>query len=135
MNKAYLWEKLGYVVQKGLLDPAVREVMLNPDGQLWFQHQTNGIEGRVFCDLFAGTATVGHYFNQLGFKVISNDFLYASYVMQQVKLKIDRMPSFKRIARHLGFKINKKNCYAESVIDYLNQLNGIEGFIYRNYTE
>ena len=105
-----------------------------------FIHQTmikHNIEGKTFCDLFAGTATVGNYFKQLGFKIISSDLLYTSYVMQQVKIGINQMPSFERVAKHIGIIANQYrcyvHCYAQAIIDYLNQLNGIEGFIYQNY--
>jgi len=42
MNKEYLWKKLGPTVQRGLTDAEVYEVMLNPDGKLWFRHKTKG---------------------------------------------------------------------------------------------
>ncbi len=40
----------------------------------------------IFCDLFAGTGTVGDYFKDR-FKIISNDNLYLSYVLCSAKLK------------------------------------------------
>ena len=40
----------------------------------------NEIEGETFADLFAGTGCVGDYFKNR-YKIISNDFLYYSYVM------------------------------------------------------
>jgi len=42
MNETYLWEKLGPLVRQGLLDNYVYEVMLNPDGKLWFMHHDEG---------------------------------------------------------------------------------------------
>src|SRR3990167_324887 len=90
----------------------------------------NHIEGHIFCDLFAGTATVGQYFKQQGFKIISNDFLYTSYIMQKVKVEINIMPSFEKLANHLNLKKNTKEHYAQAAIDYLNELKGSEGFIY-----
>ena len=36
MDPSYLWEKLGALIQSGLRDENVFEVMLNPDGQIWF---------------------------------------------------------------------------------------------------
>jgi len=103
-----------------------------------FIHQTlkdHYIEGETFCDLFAGTATVGHYFKQQGYKIISNDLLYASHVMQQVKVAINHMPRFERLAKHLKLTTTHADNYAQAVIDYLNQQDGIEGFIYQNYSE
>lgn len=103
-----------------------------------FIHQTlkdHHIEGETFCDLFAGTATVGHYFKQEGYKIISNDLLYTSYVMQQVKVAINRMPRFERLAKHLELETAVCDSYAQLVLEYLNGLEGIEGFIYQNYSE
>ena len=40
----------------------------------------------TFCDLFAGTGTVGDYFKGK-FKIIANDNLYLSYVLCSAKLK------------------------------------------------
>ena len=45
----------------------------------------NEIEGETFADLFAGTGCVGDYFKNR-YKIISNDFLYYSYVMNNAKL-------------------------------------------------
>lgn len=42
MHKDYLWEKLGPLLQQGLRDPAILELMLNPDGALWFTHKEKG---------------------------------------------------------------------------------------------
>ena len=36
----------------------------------------NNITGEVFCDLFAGSGSVGDFFKSK-FKVISNDYLYS----------------------------------------------------------
>jgi adenine-specific DNA-methyltransferase len=97
--------------------------------------QQNDVKGNTFCDLFAGTATVGTYFKRQGYRIISNDLLYSSYVQQQVKIKINAMPNFRKLASHLG--LNKKctaTHFAQAVIDYLNQLNGNEGFIYQHYS-
>lgn len=93
------------------------------------------ISGYTFCDLFAGTGTVGNYFKQQGYRIISNDLLYCSYVQQQVKVAVNKMPSFSTLAIHLGFsKQCKDGNFAQAIIDYLNQLTGIEGFIYKHYS-
>lgn len=92
------------------------------------------IKGESFCDLFAGTATVGQYFKQLGFKIISNDLLYCSYVQQKVKLSINKMPCFKKVVQALGLKAKDNISNAQSVISYLNQLIGKAGFIYQHYS-
>lgn len=43
-------------------------------------------KGLVFCDLFAGTCTVGDYFKN-NYEIIANDTLYTSYVISNAKLK------------------------------------------------
>lgn len=59
-----------------------------------------------FCDIFAGTGVVGHYFNQPDTKIISNDILDSSFTSLQCWL-------------------NTKNYNKEklnNIIDYLNDL-------------
>ena len=60
----------------------------------------NKIEGETFADLFAGTGCVGDYFKNQ-YKVISNDFLYFSYVLNMAKLKNGNVPDFKKMKRRL----------------------------------
>ena len=43
---------------------------------------TLGIKEGVFCDIFAGTATVGSHFKKRGFQIISNDLLELSSAFQ-----------------------------------------------------
>ena len=71
-------------------------------------------EGRVFADLFAGTGIVGSTYKEMGYDVISNDIQYYSYVLN--KHLIENVPVMD-----------------DSPLEYLNSLNGIEGFIYNNY--
>ncbi|MBX9706188.1 MAG: DNA adenine methylase [Gammaproteobacteria bacterium] len=92
------------------------------------------ITGNVFCDLFSGTGTVGQYFKTQGYKIISNDLLYASYIMQQAKIGINKMPRFEKVANALDLDRPYQECYVESIVDYLNQQKGIEGFIYEHFS-
>lgn len=71
-------------------------------------------EGKVFADLFAGTGVVGKTFKERGYRVISNDIQYYSYVLN--KHLIENVPPL-----------------SIDVVDNLNQLTGTEGFIYKNY--
>ena len=70
--------------------------------------------GYTFADLFAGTGIVGSTFKANGWKVISNDIQYYSYVLN----------------RHL---IENKPPINSDMADYLNGLSGIDGFVYNNY--
>ena len=45
---------------------------------------TTGKE-QVFCDLFSGTASVAKHFKHR-YEIISNDFLYFSYVIQKATI-------------------------------------------------
>src|SRR5690554_6271534 len=67
-----------------------------------------------FAELFAGTGVVGEYYRSQGYKVISNDIQFYSYVLNKHKIENDA-------------NINIK------LFDHLNSLNGVEGFIYNNY--
>jgi len=98
------------------------------------------IKGNVFCDLFAGTGSVAKHFKKLGYKIISSDILYFSYVLQKVYIEQNQYPKFTKLLKCL--KINpinealftSDNQNAKEIIKYLNDLDGIEGFIYKNYS-
>ncbi len=68
----------------------------------------------IFADLFAGTGIVGAKFKENGCKVISNDIQHYSYVLN----------------KHY---IENNSPINTSLLDYLNNLEGIDGFIYKNY--
>lgn len=73
----------------------------------------------VFADLFAGTGVVCGSFKQDGFSIIANDIQYYSYVI------------IKHIVENNG-NLDKNRC--EQLIEELNNLEGVEGFIYKNYS-
>jgi len=74
------------------------------------------LSNKIFCDLFAGTGIIGRNFKPYVKKVISNDLEYYSYVLNR-----------NYIGNHSPIK-NK-----ELFIFRLNELEGIDGFIYHNY--
>lgn len=76
-----------------------------------------------FVDLFSGTASVGKYFKNIGFRVISNDIMAYSYYVQYVLIKINVMPSFDKISK-TGIK---------GVLEKLNTLEPKEGYAFENY--
>lgn len=71
-------------------------------------------KGRVFADLFAGTGVVGAAFRNMGYKVISNDIQYYSYVLNKALIEGDQLENV-------------------DLIETLNNLEGIEGFVFKNY--
>ena len=73
----------------------------------------------IFADLFAGTGVVSGSFKKLGYSIIANDIQYYSFVIT------------KHMIENNG-NLDKKRC--DQLINELNSLAGIEGFIYNNYS-
>src|SRR3989344_8617875 len=88
----------------------------------------------IFCDLFAGTGIVGNFFKKRGYKIIANDIQYYSYVLNKHYVGNHRELYFKRLVKELpglnDIKIADRKKY---VCNYLENLSGVRGFIYRNY--
>ncbi len=53
----------------------------------------NNISGKIFCDLFSGSGSVGDYFKDK-YDIISNDFLYCSSIISKAKLENKTKPNF-----------------------------------------
>ena len=68
----------------------------------------------IFADLFAGTGIVGAKFKKNGCTVISNDIQHYSYVL----------------TKHY---IENNTPIDTSLLESLNKLEGVDGFIYKNY--
>ncbi|MDO4727134.1 MAG: DNA adenine methylase [Porphyromonadaceae bacterium] len=77
----------------------------------------NDLSDKVFCDLFAGTGIVGRIFKTDVKFVISNDIEYYSYVLNR-----------NYIENHITFEY-------QSLIDELNEIEGVEGFVFAEYSE
>lgn len=90
----------------------------------------NHIKEGVFCDLFSGTTSVAKYFKKKNYKIISNDNMFYSYVFQKVYVENNKM-EFKFDG--LIDEINEPSLY--NVITYLNNLKGIKGFIFKNFSK
>lgn len=88
----------------------------------------------TFCDLFAGTGIVGAHFKKKGYKVISNDIQYYSYVLNRHYIGNHKELNFAKLVKEIP---NLNNIEIENrkdfVCDYLSNLKGIKGFIYKNY--
>lgn len=87
-----------------------------------------------FCDLFAGTAIVGSHFKRRGYKIIANDIQYYSYVLNRHYIGNHKELYFLKLVKEIpGLNNisleNRKNF----VCDYLSNLKGVKGFIYKNY--
>lgn len=98
------------------------------------------IKGNVFCDLFSGTGSVAKHFKKLGYKIISSDLLFFSYVLQKVYVEQNQYPKFAKLLKHLKIDPVEETLFtsdsqnAKEIIKYLNNLEGVEGFIYKNYS-
>ncbi len=91
------------------------------------------ISGKSFFDFFSGTTSVAKFFKKLDYEVYSSDILYMSYCLQRAYIENNEALEFEGI-KHL---ILKKSLFfnpIESVIDYLNSIPPVEGFIFKNYT-
>ncbi len=73
------------------------------------------MKDKVFCDLFAGTGAIGRIFKTTSKKIIANDFEYYSYVLNR---------------NYIG---NHEETNWFEKINELENLEGVEGFIYKNY--
>ena len=68
-----------------------------------------------FCDLFAGTGVVGHEFKPTH-KVIANDIMFFSYVLNVANLKLSAVPGFS------GFK----SAYGTDPISFLKAIRPVQ---------
>ncbi len=125
---------MNYIGSKKTLIPFLKETILkiiSPDSH-------------VFCDLFAGTGTVGSCFKREGFKVISNDLQYYSFVLNRNYVGNHKALEFNGLTAEIEqaaknvsndqMRLFGDKSKKEYVIEYLNNLKGEEGFVYSNYT-
>ena len=89
------------------------------DKTLKLHNETKQPSGMVFADLFAGTGVVSGSFKKQGYSIIANDIQYYSYVIT------------KHMIENNG-NLDKSRC--KQLIEELDHLQGVEGFIYKNYS-
>jgi len=92
----------------------------------------------TFIDIFTGTTNVAKYFKEKGYRLITNDFMTYSYVFQNAYIKNNQYPTFIKLIKSEKIVANSKifkykTDVLNSVIQYLNNLSGKEGFIFKNY--
>ena len=87
-----------------------------------------------FCDLFAGTGVVGSLFRSKGYSIIANDIQYYSFVLNKHRIGNHRELRFTKLAKVLPQlkSLNSKE-RRQFLCEYLSELPGKKGFIYRNY--
>lgn len=82
----------------------------------------------LVLDLFAGSGVVSSNFKSKGYRTISNDFLYFSYVMSRSVITLNRKPTFKTLG--ITDPIKYLNKLTISDTDFQTD----ECFIYNNYS-
>ena len=89
---------------------------------------------RTLLDVFAGTGVVGQRFKSLGFHIVANDIQYYSYCLNRAYVGINKDPDFSEISEHLPQPTNLLfHDGIDTVLNYLNELEGIDGFVYHSY--
>ena len=100
--------------------------LLNDIAQV-IKENCDGTE-KVFCDIFSGTASVARFFKNR-YKIISNDLLYFSYVLQKGTIENNEIPSCEKLKDRLNI---------HDVFDYLENIDikqeKFNKFIYENYS-
>ena len=89
----------------------------------------NNITTGTLFDLFAGSGSVSKYFKRKNYRIISNDFMFYSYVFSKAYIENNTTPTFK------GLREVIPNPSLKKVIEYLNDLEGIGGFIHENFSK
>lgn len=85
----------------------------------------------IFADIFSGTTSVAEHYKNLGYKIISNDFMTYSFVLQKALIEGNKMLCFTDLCAHLS--LEESATPVDAVIDYLNGLKPIKGYAFDNY--
>ena len=93
---------------------------------------TDEIVGKTFFDVFSGSASVGRFFKRR-FEITSNDLLYFSYVLQRALITVNQYPKFEDLTITSIWK-DEGTERVSRIMEFLNTLEGIKGFIYQHYT-
>lgn len=96
----------------------------------------HGVSGNSFFDFFSGTTNVAKFYKKKGYEVHCSDVMYMSYCLQKAYIENGEEPQFESLIRTLGLSA-KGSLFAtplEIVLEYLNNIPDIVGFIYNNYT-
>jgi adenine-specific DNA-methyltransferase len=100
---------MNYIGSKKKLLPFIKEAL--------YESLSPNLSTMILCDLFAGSGEVGSAFKEEVNSVISNDLEYFSYVLN----------------RHIIG--NSSAIDASDIFDELNDLEGVEGFIFKHYAK
>ena len=110
-TQEYLFNQLfPYIGNKRKLLPLIFEAILK-----------TGITEGLFVDFFSGSGVVSRLAKKNGFKVISNDWEPYSFFYNHAYIEQNKYPLFKEFGG------------IEKAYEYLNNLEGIHGYISENY--
>lgn len=98
--------------------------------------EKNNVCGKTFFDFFAGTTNVSRYFKAKGYQIYSSDILYLSYCLQKAYIENNSEPLFVNLLPTLPVQNSISNILRplDLVVDFLNTIPPVKGFIYNNYT-
>lgn len=109
-----------FIGSKNLLLEDIKKVLLS---------NVENTKNLSFCDIFSGTSTVARYFKK-DYKILSNDLLYFSYVLQKATIENNSIPKFNKLKEILNINPIEYFNNIEVTIDILNTTP----FIYENYS-
>src|SRR5215218_5603836 len=115
----------------------------NKDSLLPFIDSVLGMHGvastpespRCVCDPFTGTTSVARHLKRQGWRVVSGDIMAYSYALQHAYIAANDPPPLAGLlnADVLDPEINL-SVPLHRTIAHLNNLRGVEGFYYWNYS-
>src|SRR3954462_14040321 len=87
------------------------------------------------CDPFTGTTSVARHLKRQDWRVVSGDIMAYSYAFQQAYIALNEAPAFNAVINagvlDPGITLSVP---IQRVIAHLNNLRGVEGFCYQNYS-
>lgn len=101
-------ETLNYIGSKKTLINNIKKICIE---------NIHNIRELSFADLFSGTGTIGYNMNTICKNIISNDLEYYSYIINYALLK------------------SVYSDKIQNIINKMNNIDGIEGLIYTNYSK
>jgi adenine-specific DNA-methyltransferase len=90
--------------------------------------------GRTAVDPFSGTASVGQHLKGLGYRVTASDIMAYGYVFARAYVEVAELPTAPGLADEVLAVDGRDAPSAKDVVDYLNGLEPVPGFIHRSYS-
>ncbi len=97
----------------------------------------NGVVGESFFDFFSGTTNVARFYKSLGYTIFSSDIMYLSYCLQKAYIENNDEPKFEKLIPIVSQSKMNNTLFVtplDLVVDYLDKIPDVRGFIYDNYT-